>query len=117
MTIEFKKDNKVNMDKILANAIKSGLSALNESESKQVLKTYDIPVINETVALNSVEAVKAAEKTGYPVVLKGLGSTLMHKTDQGLVHLNLGDNEAVRKASALIEANAGTELEGLLVQP
>ncbi len=107
----------MSIDKLLAEAIKSGLSALNEAESKQVLKTYGIPVINETVTSNTDEAVKAAEDTGYPVVLKGLGSTLLHKTDQGLVHLNLGDAGAVRKASAIIKANAGKELEGLLVQP
>ncbi len=107
----------MNIDNILAEAIKSGLTALNEAESKQLLKSYGIPVVTETVVLNADEAVKAAEKTGYPVVLKGLGSTLLHKTDQGLVHLNLGDDRAVRRASAIIETNAGTALEGLTIQP
>jgi len=107
----------VYINTLLSDAIKSGKSALNEAESKLLLQAYGIPVINEAVTSNTDEAVKAAEKTGYPVVLKGLGSTLLHKSDQGLVHLNLGDERAVREASAIIEAKAGKELEGLLVQP
>ncbi|MBW1820629.1 MAG: acetate--CoA ligase family protein, partial [Deltaproteobacteria bacterium] len=38
------------------------------------LKEYGIPVINEKVALNKDEVVKAAEEIGFPVVAKGLGA-------------------------------------------
>ena len=77
----------------------SGNKALTESESKQLLGSYGVPVISETVALSEDEAVKAARKTGFPVVLKGLGATLLHKTERGLVHLNLADEKAVRNAA------------------
>jgi len=41
------------------------------------------------VVLNKDEAVKAAEEIGFPVMVKGLGVKLLHKTEFGLVHLLL----------------------------
>lgn len=92
-------------------------TTLNENESKQLLKEYGVPVVNEIVAMNKDEAVKAANKIGFPVVLKGLGSTLLHKTERDLVHLNLPDSQAVSKAALSIIDLTGDELQGLLVQP
>jgi len=92
-------------------------TALNERESKEILKQYDVPVVNETVALNEEEAISAAREIGFPVVLKGLGSRLIHKTERSLVHLNLADAQAVRKAAISIAEKAGDDLEGFLVQP
>jgi acyl-CoA synthetase (NDP forming) len=102
---------------------KKGLSekrntiSLSESESKKVLAQYGVPVVSEKIAENEDAAVKAAEETGFPVVLKGLGSTLLHKTERGLVHLNLTDPVMVKAAAASIIEEAGEELEGILVQP
>jgi len=107
----------VNIEELLDKIRISGDKALTESESKQVLGAYGVPVISETVAFSEDEAVEAARKTGFPVVLKGLGATLLHKTERGLVHLNLADDETVRKAASLIAQKAGDELEGLLIQP
>lgn len=92
-------------------------SALTENESKIILKTYGIPVTEEITATNSVEAVNAAIGIGFPVVLKGLGAKILHKTEMGLVHLNLNDPGAVKKAVLAIEKDAGNKLEGFLVQP
>jgi acyl-CoA synthetase (NDP forming) len=41
----------------------------------------------------------------------------MHKTERGLVHLNLADSRAVENAEQLISAGAGKDLEGFLLQP
>lgn len=95
----------------------SGTASLTEHESKLLLKEYGIPVVNELMASTEEEAVQAAENIGFPVVLKGLGATLLHKTERGLVHLNLTDAASVRKAAELIRTRAGNELEGILVQP
>jgi hypothetical protein len=46
-----------------------------------------------------------------------LGSTLLHKTESRLVHLHLGDAEAVGHAAESISLQAGAALEGFLVQP
>ncbi|MDP3284251.1 MAG: acetate--CoA ligase family protein [Desulfobacterales bacterium] len=92
-------------------------SALTENESKRILKEYGIPVTDEITATNSVEAVNAAIGIGFPVVVKGLGAEIQHKTDMGLVHLNLNDPDAVKKAVSAIQKDAGDKLEGFLVQP
>ncbi len=95
----------------------SGQHTLNERDAKRLLYVHDIPVVKEITADSVDRAVTAAQKIGFPVVLKGLGSTLMHKTERGLVHLNLCNTVAVEKAVVSIQAEAGDELEGILVQP
>ncbi len=91
--------------------------ALTENESKQVLIEYDVPVIEEKKAASPDEAVSMALSIGFPVVLKGLGSSILHKTEMGLVHLNLKNPVEVKEAALAIEKNAGDKLEGFLVQP
>ncbi len=102
---------------LLKQAKKIGKTALNENESKRLLKEYGVPVIKEIVALNSDEVVPAARKIGFPVVVKGLGATFSHKTERGLVHLNLANTKAVNKAVEAIVTETGIELEGFLIQP
>ena len=104
-------------DKIILKAKTEQRSALTEAESKQVLARYGIPVVQEDVALTADDAVKAAEAFGYPIVLKGLGSKLTHKTERGLVHLKLLNTDAVLEAASDISRLAGDDLEGYLVQP
>jgi hypothetical protein len=43
-------------------------------------------------------ALAAARELGYPVVLKGAGPTLLHKTEAHAVHTDLGSEEAVSRA-------------------
>jgi len=106
-------DIKASIEQVL----KSGKNALDENISKQILKEYGVPVVPETVASDKYAAVKAAEAYGFPVVLKGLGSELLHKTEMGLVHLNLESADAVMKAVETVSQRAGDKLEGFLVQP
>jgi acyl-CoA synthetase (NDP forming) len=91
--------------------------ALNEKEAKDLLKAYGIPTVAEEAAADAAGAVAAARRLGFPVVLKGLGRSLLHKTEAGLVHLNLADAEAVARAAASVCAAAGEGLEGFLIQP
>ncbi len=102
---------------LLKKAHDSGLKALPEDQSKQILASYAVPVIKEVTADSKDQAVKEAEKMGFPVVLKGLGHKLLHKTELDLVHLNLSDSTMVEKAANRITENAGKDLEGFLVQP
>ena len=90
---------------------------LNEKESKQLLKEYGIPVINESVAITENDVLKIATKIGFPVVVKGLGQRLSHKTESGLVHLHLADPDSVLQAARSIASKTGNQLEGFLVQP
>ncbi len=98
-------------------ALQEGRSALTEAESKALLRQYGIPTVEEAACTTPGEALEAARRLGYPVVLKGLGARLTHKTERGLVKLQLSTDGEVRKAAADIEAAAGSDLEGYLVQP
>lgn len=91
--------------------------ALTEWESKQFLKSYGIPVVEERLVKTAAEAVAAAQTIGYPVVLKGSGRSLLHKTEGGLVRLHLTDEAKVKEAADAILKSAGDRLEGFLVQP
>lgn len=91
--------------------------ALSEHESKCFLAEFGIPVPTEIVASEEDGAVGAAAEIGFPVAVKGLGAALLHKTEAGLVHLNLADGEAVRSACRTIRLRAGEDLDGFLVQP
>jgi acyl-CoA synthetase (NDP forming) len=95
----------------------AGPGVLDEHQAKQILKQYSIPVVREHLATDADEAVRAACHMGYPVVVKGIGARLLHKTEMGLVRLHIGDEPAVRQAVGDIQQKAGDHLEGLLIQP
>jgi acyl-CoA synthetase (NDP forming) len=102
---------------LLEQAKKEGRNALTESEAKQVLKIYGVPVNNDREAATPEEAAHLAEACGFPVVLKGLGSKLTHKTERGLVHLSLKNAREALEAAQDIAKSAGSDLEGYLVSP
>lgn len=104
-------------EQIIAQAKSEKRSALNEKESKIILSRHGIPVVEETVVATPDAACRAAHKFGYPVVLKGLGSKLTHKTELGVVRLNLSTDQEVHSAAEDIKRLAGDKLEGYLVQP
>lgn len=88
---------------------------LGEFESKQLLGRYGVPVTRERKALAPDEAVAAAADIGYPVVLKGFGARLIHKSEFGAVKLGLADAAAVRAAWAEMAGRIGADLEGCVV--
>jgi len=98
-------------------ALQEGRSALTEAESKTLLRQYGIPVVEEAACKTPGEAIEEARRLGYPVVLKGLGARLTHKTERGLVKVHLASDEEVRRAAGEIEQAAGSDLEGYLIQP
>ena len=93
------------------------LRSLSEFESRNILESYGIPVVATTLATTEQEAVEAAAGTGYPVVLKGCGADLTHKSEAGAVKLNLTTSAEVASAFTAIETAAAGMLDGILVQP
>ena len=93
------------------------MRSLSEFESRNVLDSYGIPVVASTLATTQREAVEAAADTGYPVVLKGCSAGLTHKSEAGVVRLNLTTSAEVASAFTTIEAAASEALDGILVQP
>jgi acetyltransferase len=114
--------NRELVQQIISRARQARRTILTEVESKQILAAYGIPTVATTVAATEEEALQAAERIGYPVVLKLHSETITHKTDVGGVQLNLRDKEAVKQAFATIKRTvtekAGAEhFLGVAVQP
>ena len=87
----------------------AGTRTLPEDESKRLLAEYGIPFAPEVVAAGTDAAVAAADEVGYPVVAKLNGEGIAHKTERGLVRLNLADADAVREAADELFAAARPE--------
>jgi acyl-CoA synthetase (NDP forming) len=93
-------------------------TALNEVESKSLLRAYGISLPQEYLVGSSTEAIEAAHRIGFPVVLKGVSAAIPHKSDAGLVRLNARDDKAVETSYAELMAQArklGATLDGILV--
>jgi acetyl-CoA synthetase (ADP-forming) len=92
---------------------------LSEAGSKELLGGFGVPFPAEHVVTTAADAVAAAGAVGYPVVVKLGGDGIAHKTERGLVRLDLGDAAAVEAAAATLLA-AATPEDGqvhLLVAP
>jgi len=84
--------------KIIEEAVAKGQKSLSEFSSKQVLASYGIPVCQEALVQSEEEAVEKARAFGFPVVLKGCGEKLTHKTEGNLIRLWLRGPEEVLEA-------------------
>lgn len=108
-------------DKIICQARKEGRKALLEPEAKTICTDYDISVTKFDVAKTEEEAVAAAEKIGFPIVLKIVSEDIIHKTDAGGVKVNLKTKDEVKTAYNQILENAkkykaDARITGVLVQ-
>lgn len=100
------------LDAVLATR---GKGTLDEPTSKTILSRYGVPLLHETGVRTLDETRAAASRMGYPVVLKGVLPGVAHKTEAGLVHLDLQDEASLDVAwCELQETSAGM---GVLVAP
>jgi acetyl-CoA synthetase (ADP-forming) len=89
---------------------------LSEHESKRVLAQFGIPVPEERLVDSAEAAVAAAQALGLPAVLKLCGRGIAHKTERGLVRLDLRDAAAVRSAAQeLLAARRPDEADAQLL--
>lgn len=100
----------------------TGRTILTEYESKQLLQAYGIPTGATALAGTADEAVEAADRIGYPVVVKLNSETITHKTDVGGVKLNLGSAGEVRAVFEGMKEAVGakgkpSDFLGVTVQP
>jgi acetyl-CoA synthetase (ADP-forming) len=83
---------------IISRAKQENRNSLLETEAKAICANYGIPVPKFEIATTRTEAIKLAEKMGYPVVLKIVSPQIVHKSDVGGVVVNLQNSPAVEKA-------------------
>ncbi len=95
--------------------------ALTETDGKQILSLYGIPVTKECVATSAEDAAHNAEQIGFPVALKIVSPQILHKTEAGGVVLNVQSAAEAHAAFERIMQNAQryspqAELQGVSVQ-
>ncbi|HEY5693258.1 MAG TPA: GNAT family N-acetyltransferase [Gaiellaceae bacterium] len=94
---------------VVREALTTGGGWLDADQTRRLLEAYGVPLVPERLVPDAEAAVEAAGELGYPVVLK-TAAPGVHKTEEGGVILDLGDEEAVRAAAKQIGGP-------LLVQP
>ncbi len=81
--------------------------AFDEYTAKKILRAYGIPTTDEAIANTLENALNCAHSIGYPVALKICSPHIMHKTERGMVHLGIKDDESLEKAFNSIRDNDG----------
>ena len=100
---------------VVSEAQAAGGGWLPPAACESLLRACRIFTAGTHVARDADEACATARRIGYPVVLKGSGPDILHKTEAHLVHTSLSDDASVRAAFQAISAHPGV-LE-VLVQP
>jgi acyl-CoA synthetase (NDP forming) len=89
--------------------------------SMAILSAYGIKGVKEGLAQSLDEATRAAESLGYPVALKVLSPQIPHKSDAGLVELNVKGPAELREGYGRLQervrqSSPHAAVEGILVQ-
>ena len=71
---------------------------VTEPEAKEMLRSYGVAVTRDVLCRTAEEAVVAAGKIGYPVVMKLVSHQIVHKTEFNAVRLNVVNDGGVRSA-------------------
>jgi acetate---CoA ligase (ADP-forming) len=95
--------------------------ALTEHEARRFLAHWEVTGVREERTTTVGDAVAAAGRIGYPVVLKVESPDIPHKTEAGVVRLRLQSDVEVRQAYAEIMHNVerhapNAQVLGVLVQ-
>lgn len=89
---------------IIQRALAEGQQTLSEYDSKLILKHYNIPITNEVTVGTMDELKQAIPSIGYPLVLKGCSSEIAHKTEKGLIKVDIRNDDEAFAAFADIQA-------------
>jgi acetyltransferase len=90
-----------------AERIVAGKHPMDEFSAKAVLRAYGIGTCREILVDSAAEAGRAASQIGYPVAVKGCSPEFQHKTEAGIVYLDVEDEEGVKNACQEIERAVG----------
>ena len=82
----------------IPDASSAGVWPRDEASRFNVLSEAGVPMVPSEIVADRGAAVDAAKRIGWPVALKGVTDHLPHKSDLGLVHLDLVDEPAVEQA-------------------
>ncbi|MDQ0185339.1 acetate--CoA ligase family protein [Cytobacillus kochii] len=94
---------------------------LMEYEGAALLESFGLPMLKSAFAHSKEEAVIIAKSVGYPLVAKGMSREITHKTEAGVVKLNIqNENELLLAYEEIMENaslyNKDAKVEGVFVQ-
>jgi len=91
--------------------------AVLEHEAKMILRKMGIIVPPSTLVETKEEAIEAASKFGYPVVMKLMSVEVIHKTEYGAVVINLQSEEEVKSTfDDFMNRFSSVDVAGILVE-
>jgi acyl-CoA synthetase (NDP forming) len=95
----FKPSEKTNASRIRAKVeailkAYSDISMLPHSATVELLKQYGFQCAEYRLAANYEEAKNAAERLGFPVILKGMVANVAHRSDAGLLSRKISNEAA-----------------------
>ena len=107
------------MHKIIERA-KAEKRSLLETEAKELLREYKIPIPTFRLIKSEGEISGIRESIGYPIVMKIVSPDIIHKTDAGGVRVGVKDEEEARMAyqeivSKAIKYNKKVQICGVIV--
>ena len=106
---------------VIDNVLNDNHVEIPEIQAMELLRAYEMPVLETKLARTSDEAVHIARQLGRPVALKVSSPQIPHRSDCGGVILGLASPESVRKAFVEITSktqriNKGAYIAGCVVQ-
>ncbi|MDF1544793.1 MAG: acetate--CoA ligase family protein [bacterium] len=111
-TFKIDKADKAEAEAVIENAYAKGDLSIVGEEAIRILQAYGIPAAGYEYASNAKEAVAAADKIGYPVVMKINSPPILHKTEAGGVMVDLRNADEVREAGNELERRVGKLKKG-----
>ena len=97
-------------------ALREGRTILSEHESKKILQAYGIPVTQERETTDEQGFKQALTEIGFPLVIKGGGADVGHKTERGLVYTDIRNQQEAMTAFEEIMKKANPGGGSILVQ-
>ena len=118
----FFETDKRKVKKLLSKHKGKGSFYLNYNDISEILKAYGLPLVPSAEARTIDEAVLAAGKLKYPVVIKSMGKNLVHKSDAGGVEIDIhSETELIKAANRILtnlkEHNVFKYFEYFMLQP
>ena len=102
--------------RIIKKALEEGRTTLSEYESKQVLTEYQIPVTREIWVNNVTDLREAVRDIGFPLVIKGCSAEISHKTEKGLIKVDIRNEKEARTAFEEIMTHMKGTDDAVLIQ-
>lgn len=94
--------NRRRVERIITRRQRTGRLVIGEVKGKDILNAYGFKTPVGALAISQEEAIEIAERIGYPVALKIVSPSIIHKSDLGGVQLDLSNAEALEDAYDLM---------------